>query len=172
MKRLEIRDSEMMRIAVQNEIQRSEESRYDHRLHGILLVCSGQSCYEVAQTLGHSPRTIQGWVRAFEKSGFSGLQEEPRPGRPTLLDNRIYRMLGRELRKNPQAFGYQQHLWDGKLLGHHLAKRHGIRLGIRQCQRVFHVLGFRRRKPRPVIASADPMAQAAYKKTAADGSTG
>ena len=44
MRRLGIRDADIMRLAVQQEIMRSEESRYDHRLHGILLCCSGLSC--------------------------------------------------------------------------------------------------------------------------------
>jgi len=43
MRKLEIKDAGMMKIALQQEISRSEESRYDHRLHGILLVCSGKS---------------------------------------------------------------------------------------------------------------------------------
>ena len=48
MHKFEIKDAEVMGIAVQQEIQRSEESRYDHRLHGILLVCKGFTCSEVA----------------------------------------------------------------------------------------------------------------------------
>jgi hypothetical protein len=39
MKALEIAQAETMRIALQQEISRSDESRYDHRLHGVLLVC-------------------------------------------------------------------------------------------------------------------------------------
>ncbi|MDA8362070.1 MAG: hypothetical protein M0Z44_08820, partial [Gammaproteobacteria bacterium] len=34
MRKLQIEDAEVMRIAIQQEIGRSEESRYDHRLHG------------------------------------------------------------------------------------------------------------------------------------------
>ena len=44
MKKLQIEDAEVMRLALQDEIMRSEESRYDHRLHGFLLVSSGLSC--------------------------------------------------------------------------------------------------------------------------------
>jgi hypothetical protein len=58
MRRLMIDDAEIMKVALQQEILRCEESRYDHRLHGGLLVCSGRSCYEVANLLGQSPRTI------------------------------------------------------------------------------------------------------------------
>lgn len=165
MRKLEIQDVKIMRMAVQNEIARSEESRYDHRLHGILLVCQNFSCYEVAEILGHSPRTIQYWVQRFEKSGFAGLQERERLGRPTSLDERTLEQVGKNLRNPPVEFGYSQNLWDGKLLSHHLSTRYDIEIGVRQCQRVFRKLGFRRRKPRGVIANADPEVRAAYKKT-------
>jgi hypothetical protein len=41
MRKLQIEDAEVMQIALQQEIARSEESRYDHRLHGLLLVTQG-----------------------------------------------------------------------------------------------------------------------------------
>lgn len=165
MRKLEIKEADIMRIALQDEIKRSEESRYDHRLHGVLLVCSGLNCYQVANLLGQSPRTVQYWVQRFEKSGFAGLQEGERTGRPTVLDKSILQTIGTDLRQQPQVFGYTQNLWDGKLLSHHLSKNYGIKIGVRHCQRLFGKLGFRRRKPRPLIAKADPEAQKAYKKT-------
>ena len=170
MRRLQIQDSEIMKMALQQEIVRSEESRYDHRLHGVLLVCAGKTCYEVAELFGHSPRTVEYWVKRFERSGFAGLEEVERPGRPALLDERTREGIGRDLRRPPRKLGYEQNLWDGKLLSHHLAARYGVQLGVRQCQRLFRQLGFRRRKPRAVIAQADPLAQRAYKKTAPPGS--
>lgn len=169
MRKLEITDAQIMRIAVQQEIHRSEESRYDHRLHGVLLVSSGFTCYEVANLFGQSPRTVQYWVRRFEQSGFAGLEEVPRPGRPASLDKKMCRKLGKELRQSPRKFGYQQNLWDGKLLCHHLKQNYEVQLGVRQCQRLFSQLGFRRRKPRPLIAQANPEKQRKYKKTAPPG---
>ncbi len=74
-------------------------------------------------------------------------------------------VLAQDLRSFPRELGYTQNLWDGKLLSHHLKEKFNIELKIRQCQNLFHQLGFRRRKPRPVIAKADPEAQEAYKKT-------
>jgi transposase len=38
-------------------------------------------------------------------------------------------------------------------------------LRVRQCQRLFHQLEFRLRKPRPVIARANLEEQRAFKKT-------
>jgi transposase len=169
MQRLEIADVEIMRLAVQQEIARSEDSRYDHRLHGILLVSQGLSCYRVAEWLGEDPRTIQRWVHRFETDGFAGLQEGERPGRPVRLTEAQVEAVGRDLRRSPRTWGYQQNLWDGKLLAHHLAKAYGVDLGTRQGQRLFHRLRFRLRKPRSVIAHADAAAQARYKKTPSPG---
>ena len=169
MRRLIIRDADIMKVAIQCEIERSEESRYDHRLHGVLLVCDGRSCYEVAEILGRSPRTIQHWINRFESIGFEGLREGERSGRPRRIDEAQLKRIGRDLRKDPREIGYSQNMWDGRLLSHHLSKAYGIELGIRQCQRLFHRLGFRRRKPRPVIANADKDAQEEFKKTAKTG---
>jgi len=169
MRKLEITDAEIMRAAIQQEILRSDESRYDHRLHGVLLVCSGMSSYEVADLFGHSPRTVEYWIHRFERGGLAGLEEGERPGRPAALDGRTLEQVGKDLRRDPRDFGYAQNLWDGKLLSHHLATAHHVHLGVRQCQRLFSKLGFRRRKPRPLIAQADPEAQRAYKKTPAVG---
>ena len=169
MKRLQIKDADLIRIAIQQEIVRTDESRYDHKLHGVLMVTAGFSCTEVADLFGHSRRTVQYWVQRFEKGGFSGLQETPRPGRPTALERFIRQKLERDLRRSPRQFLYGQTLWDGKLLSHHLAEQYEVHLGVRQCQRLFTQLGFRRRKPRPVIAHADAEQQRAYKKTPSDG---
>lgn len=169
MRRLEIKETDIMQIAVQQEIMRSEESRYDHRLHGVLLICNGFSCNEVAQLFGHSPRTIQYWVHSFEKSGFAGLEETPRPGRPSRVDEAVLEEISKHLRQSPRDFGYGQNLWDGKLLSYHFKERFDTSLGVRQCQRLFSQLGFRRRKPRPLLAKSDPEAQRRYKKTPSSG---
>jgi transposase len=165
MKRLKIQNHEMMRVAIQQEIARSEESRYDHRLHGLLLVSQGLSCYDAAAWLGQDPRTVQRWINRFEAHGFGALREGEHPGRPAQLSEEQWDNVDRQLRQNPRDLGYSQNLWDGKLLSHHLAKNFKVHLGIRQCQRIFRKLGFRLRKPRPVIAQADSAKQADFKKT-------
>ncbi len=171
MRQLEIRDADVMQIAIRQEIARSDESRYDHRLHGVLLVAGGQSCVEVATLFGENPSTVQRWVKRFEHSGFDGLRDSERPGRPPSLDDRQWKRLGRDLRKSPREFGHEQSLWDGKLLSAHLRQRYGVRLGVRQCQRVFHQMGFRLRKPRPQVAQSDPARVADFKKNETLGQT-
>jgi transposase len=169
MKKLQIADSNIIEIAIKNEIQRTEEARYDHRLHGVLLVCRGYDSYKIGDLFGENPTTIQRWVRSFEKNGFSGLQDNTRPGRPNNLDVKQMREIDNALRKSPRDFGYNQNHWDGKILAYHIKQSYEIELGTRQCQRLFHKLKFRFRKPRPTIAHADPEKQKAFKKKPANG---
>ena len=68
MRSLGIADPEVMEIALKNEILRSEEARYDHRLHGVLLICRGWSSYEVGELFGHHPTTVQWWIQRFARS--------------------------------------------------------------------------------------------------------
>ena len=69
-----------------------------------------------------------------------------------------------DLRKNPMDLGYSRNLWDGKLLSHHIKKRYDMDIGTRQCQRIFHKLGFRLRKLRPLIAKGDAEKKVEFQK--------
>ncbi len=144
MKALRIVRAEAARMAVQQEIRRSAESRYDHRLHGVLLVSQGRPCAAVAAWLGEHPATVQRWVRRFAAGGCAALREAPRAGRPRRLAAADWTKTAPDLRASPRALGYDQEAWDGALLAQHLRQRYGVRLGLRQCQRLL-----RRRESRP-----------------------
>ncbi len=166
MRRIEIIERENVVLALQDEIRRTEEARYDHRLHGLLLVAQGLSCREVARLLGDSPRTVAYWVCRFEEEGLAGLAEGDRTGRPQRLSPEQLKQIGGALRGSPMDWGLGANLWDGKTLSEFITKEWNITLGVRQSQRLFRQLGFRLRMPRPKIANADPVAQEEYKKTA------
>lgn len=165
MKRLEVKDHLQMQIAIQQEIQRSEESKYDHKLHGVLLISNGYDSYDVGEMFGQSPTTIQRWVKRFNESGFAGLRDGERPGRPRLMTEKQWDHMEKDVRRPPSDFNFIQSFWDGKLLSEHLQKKYKVEIGVRQCQRMFKMMGFRLRKPRPVIANANPLLQKAFKKT-------
>jgi transposase len=164
MRPLTIADSATIILGLQDEIRRSEESRYDHRLHGVLLVAQGMTCPEVARMLGDAPRSVEYWVRGFEERGLAALQEGERAGRPRRLSEEQLQAINVALRRVPREVGLGGNLWDGKTLAAWIEREYGIRLCTRQCQRLFRQLGFRLRKPRPSIAQADPVRQKAHKK--------
>jgi transposase len=164
MKPLTIAHSASIILGLQDEIRRTEESRYDHRLHGVLLVAHGMRCPEVAALLGDAPRTVEYWIRGFAEKGLAALREGARSGRPRRLSEKHLRGINAALRRMPRELGLSGNLWDGKTLAAWIEREYGIALGVRQCQRLFRQLGFRLRKPRPAIAQADPERQKAHKK--------
>jgi len=165
MRPLRIAEAATIVLGLQDEIRRSEESRYDHRLHGVLLVAQGLTCPEAGRLLGDAPRSVEYWVRRFEERGLAGLVEGERSGRPRRLDDSRLHEVDQVLRRTPRDVGLSGTLWDGKTLSTWIERRFQVRLGVRQCQRLFRQQGFRLRKPRPLIAHADPERQKTHKKT-------
>ena len=154
MKRLTISDPALV-LALQDEIRRSEEARYDHRLHSVLLVAQGQSCSEVANSLGDSVRSVQYWVQRYEDRGFSGLQTEEKSGRPRLLTSQHLIRIEQVLRGSPRDSGMSVNLWDGKTLSAWIDRTLKVKIGVRQCQRMFRQLGLEVKKAAPNALSQE-----------------
>ena len=119
-------------------------------------------------TAGAAPRSVEYWVHRYEREGRSGLTEGERSGRPGRLSEKQILEINRVLRAKPGDAGMRVNLWDGKTLSAWIDKTYGIQLGVRQCQRLFRHLDFRLRKPRPVLARANPARQKVHKKNSAD----
>ena len=164
MRPLTIADAPKVILALQDDIRRTDESRYDHRLHAVLLVAQGMTCRQAVAVLGDAPRTVEYWVRDFERVGPAGLQEGSRPGRPRRLTDEHLKIVGQVLRKPPEEAGLTAKLCDGKALCAYLHREFGVNLGAPQCQRLFRLLDFRLRKPRPQIAPGTAELQSAHKR--------
>lgn len=168
-KRIAIPDAEAFVAAIQDEISRTREGRYFHRLHVVLYVLQGAGPYEAARLYGDSTRAIEYWVHRLLGNGLTGLWEGDRAGRPARLSVADRERLRSEIRLSPRELGYDQNLWDGLLLSHHLKEHYAVSLGVRQCQRLFHKLGFTLQRPRRQAREADTLQQEAFKKTSTNG---
>ena len=105
MRPLSLLSPEHSRAVLQQEINRHQEARYDHRLHCVLLVASGLSCERVAGIFGDSPRTLVDWVRRFDRNGLAGLAEGNHSGRPTRLSAKQLEEIHALVRQPPTAAG-------------------------------------------------------------------
>lgn len=148
MPKRQIEAAKLVHSAIRREIYRDEASRYDHRLHALLLVAAGRSCAEVASWLGENASTVQRWVRRFHAQGLDGLHDVERSGRPPSLDGGQWRRVEADLRKTPRYFGFSTRAWNGPTFAEHLRRCYGVDLGLRQCQRLFRQVGARTRAAR------------------------
>jgi len=144
MRKLQIRDAEVMKIAIQQEIGRSEESRYDHRCTGCCWWRTAKAATEwrIVWRGRHDCATLGAALRATR---LRGLHDGEHTGRPRSLDERSGGSCS-AICAATRAVRPFQGLWDGRLLSStEEALRN--RFGVRQCQRLFHQMGFRLRKP-------------------------
>jgi transposase len=167
-RRTSIPDGEVFKAAIQDEISRTPEGRYFYRLHAVLHVLDGASSSNRARLYGDSPRAVEYWVQRLTSKGLFGLLDGNHPGRPTRLSVNNLADLRKDISRNPREQGYDQNLWGGLLLSHHLSQKYAISLGIRQYQRLFHQLSFSLQRPRRKASETDGPQQEAFKKTTTD----
>ncbi len=122
MRRFEIPDVETFIAAIQDEISRTQEGRYYHRLHFTLHVLKTRDPYEAACIYDHSPASVYNWIHRFTTKGPAGLWEGERSGCPMNLSPLQEQKLYRELLHSPRELGYDQNVWDGPLLSYYLRK--------------------------------------------------
>jgi len=114
MRPISVSDSENSRALLQQEINRHQDARYDHRLHCVALVAAGIPCEQVALYFGDSPRSVVNWVRRFDRQGLAGLAEGNHSGRPGRLSAEQMEEVRAMIRKTPAQAGLEANLWDGK----------------------------------------------------------
>jgi transposase len=82
----------------------------------VLLAADGESNTTIAEKLGVSRPTVLEWRNRYEARGVAGLADEPRSGRPPVLDHRA--IVAATLRPPPKKYGVTH--WSSRLLGTHL----------------------------------------------------
>jgi transposase len=167
MKRLEVKHKEAIKAQIQNYFSRNTESRFIHRLHGILLFIEkeDESCDSIGALFGNSPRTVSNWINKLNKTGdLESLRDVQRLGRPSRLNDVQKSELKEVLQRPPEENGMPSNLWDGKVLSAYIEKRYGIILKVRTCQTLFHKLGFSLKRARPVVSKGDAAKKEESKK--------
>ena len=99
----------------------------------------------VAEIAGVSRSTVSNWVKAVDEQGFDALKTVKQNGRPSKLSNAQKAEIDSVLQQNPSDYGYK--VWDGPTLSNYIQEQYHIELGVRQCQRLFHELGYSKIRP-------------------------
>jgi len=126
--------------SIRKEFHRSEEARYIHRLHGVLLVLLGLSTVKAGKLLGDPQRTIAHWVIQFRARGLKGLEEVEKSGRPETLSLAQKKILANALAKSPKDTGMNADTWTGAVVSSFLRKRCGVKITVRHCYRILNAL--------------------------------
>ena len=129
-------------LAEGQEIVRSTtDAKYRHKVEMVNLVLSGLAPSYLSTYCGNSKRTITLWVKIADEHGFAALKPRKPTGKPPKLTKEQMAKIRTVLEEDdPKKYGY--HVWDGPSLSAYIEKTYAVMLCVRQCQRLFHSLGF------------------------------
>ena len=109
--------------------------------------------------------TVSSWVKIANEKGFGALKLKGYTGRPSKLTDGQLKEIKQALTSEPKQYGYN--VWDGPSLSDYISNKYNITLSVRQCQRLFHSLGFSFIRPQlyPSKGYEDTDARIALKKS-------
>lgn len=168
MQKLSINDPKKIERQINALMNDDPESKFIYRLCSLKMFlndpeCSTEKLGKIMQT---SPGTVANWVHGLNETGnIEILRDKEKPGRTPRLTQSQLMELKEKIQRHPNEVGIDANLWDGKSLSYYIKKEYGIKLQVRQCQRLFNKLGFGLKRGRTIVAGGNPKLKRAFKKT-------
>lgn len=125
----------------------SDDAKYHFRVFAVNMVLAGCPASQVGSLAGVTKASVTAWVKTADEQGFEALRKPSRPGRPAKLTPEQYAEIDVALQADPANHGFK--VWDGVTLSSYIKATYGIGLSTRQCQRIFHKLGYSHIRPQP-----------------------
>ena len=138
-------DIETLKEEGRSIMEASVDSRFYNRVAAVNAVLSGISPSKAADWFGMTSRSLTGWVKKVDEEGFEALRDKQRSGAPPKLTASQLGDIDKMIQGDPADFGCK--VWDGPSLSAAIKRTFGVNLGTRQCQRLFHRLGYARVRP-------------------------
>ena len=145
--------------ADRRELQRrardkSAPARVVERARIVLLSAEGMPGKQIAATVGCAEPTVVTWRRRYAESGLAGLEDLPRPGKPSPLPESLRdRVLELTLTTPPTQFGATH--WSSRLLATALAHE-GTPISHVTVARIWHRFGVQPWRAETFKFSTDP----------------
>ena len=147
-------------------VNTTSDAKFQHKVEMVNLVLSGLTPSYLSTYCGDSKSTITRWVKIADEQGFEALKVKKQTGRkPKLTWEQKEEIRTAVEEDDPKKYGYN--VWDGPSLSAYIEKTFAVELGVRQCQRLLHALGFSLVRPQtfPSKGEKNERERAEYKKT-------
>lgn len=172
MKALEITHREVSRETLIDLADQIPGAWLGIRIAGYLLILAGWKSTQVAELFGLSRNGVVKWIRKANQLGLAAVEDSPRPGRPTPLNDQILGELDQILSKSPREVGISRTRWDGVVVVEYLKRVHRIDIHVRHAQRLIRKLGYSLRQPIYRFVQASNQGVEEFRKTLKKNSTG
>jgi transposase len=141
-----------------------KNARLARRIQGVYLASKGLSCSDIMAVTGDARRTIQQWVRKYNKQGIGGLKDQPRSGQPAKLPRKLEWKLCKRIEAGPTEKDGVSVL-NGPAIRRIIEREFGVLYSKQGLYDLLHRLGYCCLCPRPQHENADIQAQQEFKKT-------
>ena len=132
----------------------TSDAKYRHKVEMVNLVLSGLTPSYLSTYCGNSKRTITLWVKISDEQGFEALKPKKPSGRPAKLTKEQLAEIRTVLEEDdPKKYGHN--VWEGPSLSAYIEDTYAVKLSVRQCQRVFHTLGFSLVRPQTLPSKGE-----------------
>jgi transposase len=140
------------------QVRRRAVGRVSQRAHMVLLSARGYTVEQIAEIFGVGADVVRKWLHRYERSGPTGLDDRPRPGRPP-RDRLARHIVDAQASNPPYNNGLVQGGWTVGLLAAFLATRFRLDLSPASVRRYLHQAGWRWARPRLAPATHAPRDQ-------------
>jgi transposase len=138
----------------------ASDTRQMRRAQALLWCAEGDSVEEVADRLGVARRTIYNWIARYAQRAdcepAQRVADGARSGRPATALAIIDDLLEAVITDDPREHGYQSTIWTADLLRRYLRSAHQIEVCSKSVSLALQRVGIVWKRPRHVLALADP----------------
>ena len=146
-------------------VKQSDDEKYTRKVMLVNMMLERKmKAKEISELSGVPRRTLSKWVKVVDEEGFDALRGKSGTERSSKLSKEQKEEVKEALINPPKECGYFK--WDGISLSDYIKSQYNIDLSVRQCQRLFHELGFSRIRPQtyPSLGELNEEEREAYKK--------
>jgi len=123
----------------------NDDAKYLRKVTLVNLMLNGATASFLSSSCGETSRTLSSWVKTVDEHGFEALRSKKQSGRPQKLTPTQKEEIKVAVLSDPSDYGYN--VWDGPALSDYIENNYSVRICVRQCQRLFHELGFSQIRP-------------------------
>jgi len=128
-------------------VKRNFDALEQRRLKAFALLRQGTHQAEVARQVGVHRQSVSRWEKQVEESGRAGLKKAGRAGRKPRLSEADLKEIERELKRGPQALGYETDLWTLARVADLIEQRSGARFTVGHIWWLLGKLGWSCQRP-------------------------
>jgi transposase len=145
-------------------VKRDFDALERRRLEAFALLKRGIHQAEVARQVGVHRQSVGRWAQQIEQSGRAGLKQAGRAGRKPRLSEADLKRIERDLKRGPQAFGYETDLWTLARVADLIEQGCGVRFTVGHVWWLLGKLGWSCQRPTGRALQRDEVSIERWKK--------